>query len=396
MKVSHVAAGAVLLAASVTAQCPTVNTALVSNAKLPDPFTFTSGSKVTTRSDWDCRRQEILRLFDQYELGTKPPKPTSVTGSFSGSTLTVTVSNAGKSISFTASISKPSGVSGNVPAIIAYGALSIARPSNVAIITFNNDDIAQQTNTGSRGKGKFYDLYGSSHSAGALTAWAWGVSRIIDALETTPAAGINAARVGVTGCSRNGKGAMVAGALDDRIALTIPQESGAGGSACWRISDQLKSQGVNVQTASQIITENVWFSPNFNANVNRVTQLPFDHHMLAALVAPRGLFVTDNNIDWLGPKSSVTCMSAAQKVYEALGVTNNLGYSLVGGHNHCSFPSAQNSELTAFVNKFLLDQSSANTNVFHSAVSNPDNSWITWTVPTLGGGSGTPGQVETV
>src|SRR4051812_15786894 len=87
-----------------------------------------------------------------------------------------------------------------------------------------------------RGQGKFYTLYGSGHSAGALTAWAWGVSRIIDALELTPAAGINPQKIGVTGCSRNGKGAIVAGALDERIALTIPQESGSGGSACWRLS----------------------------------------------------------------------------------------------------------------------------------------------------------------
>jgi len=54
-------------------------------------------------------------------------------------------------------------------------------------------------------------------------AWAWGVSRIIDALEVTPAARINPTKVGVTGCSRNGKGALVAGAFDTRIALTIPQ-----------------------------------------------------------------------------------------------------------------------------------------------------------------------------
>ncbi|KAJ3042201.1 carbohydrate-binding module 1 [Rhizophlyctis rosea] len=392
MKVSStLAAAAVLGASAVSAQCPTVNTALVNNARLPDPFTFTSGAKVTTQSDWQCRRNEILRLFDQYELGALPGKPSSVTGSYSGNTLTVNVSNGGRSISFTASISRPSGVSGNVPAIISYGPLSIARPSgNVAIIQFDNGGIAEQTNTGSRGRGKFYDLYGSTHSAGALTAWAWGVSRIIDALETTPAAGIDATRVGVTGCSRNGKGAMVAGALEPRLALTIPQESGAGGAACWRISDSLKSQGQNIQTASQIITENVWFSPNFNANVNRVTQLPFDHHMLAGLIAPRGLYVTDNNIDWLGPRSGITCMAAAQKIYQALGVTNNIGYSLIGGHNHCSFPSGQNSELNAFVQKFLLNQSSANTNVFRSSAGSVDNTWIPWTTPTLGSGGNPP------
>lgn len=145
-----------------------------------------------------------------------------------------------------------------------------------------------------RGQGKFYTLYGNTHSAGALTAWAWGVSRIIDALELTPAAGINTQKIGVTGCSRNGKGAIVAGALDERVALTIPQESGSGGAACWRLSDYQKSQGTDVQTASHIITENVWFSKNFDPHVNQVNRLPFDHHSLAGLVAPRGLFVIEN------------------------------------------------------------------------------------------------------
>src|SRR5690606_28158086 len=130
---------------------------------------------------WECRRREILELFQRYELGTFPPKPQSVTGSYSGGRLTVNVSEGGKSISFQVSISTPSG-SGPHPAIIAYGALSI--PNNgVATITFNNDEIANQQNTGSRGRGKFYDLYGSGHTASALTAWAWGVDRIIDALE---------------------------------------------------------------------------------------------------------------------------------------------------------------------------------------------------------------------
>ncbi|KAF3918392.1 hypothetical protein ABW20_dc0103899 [Dactylellina cionopaga] len=271
------------------------------------------------------------------------------------------------------------------PAIIGYGGGSIPIPAGVAKITFNNDDIAAQTNTGSRGQGKFYTLYGSGHSAGALTAWAWGVSRIIDALEITPGANINTARIGVTGCSRNGKGAIVAGALDDRIALTIPQESGSGGSACWRLSDYQKSQGQNVQTASQIITENVWFSTAFNANVNQVSRLPFDHHSLAGLVAPRGLFVIENtSMEWLGNLSTYGCMKVGSLIYQALGVSSNMGYSQVGHSDHCGFPSSQSADLNAFINRFLLGQS-VTTNVFRTDGSFNFNqaSWVDWTVPTL-------------
>ena len=179
---------------------------------------------------------------------------------------------------------------------------------------------------------------------------------------------------------------MIAGALEPRIALTIPQESGSGGSACWRLSKYQQSQGQNVQTAPEIVGENVWFSKSFDANVNNLDKLPFDHHTLAGLIAPRGLIVIENtSMEWLGALSTYGCMLAARKQWEALGVPDNMGYSQVGNHNHCAFPSSQNPELTAFINKFLLNQSSANTNVFKTDGSfNFDQSkWAGWTVPKL-------------
>ena len=79
-----------------------------------------------------------------------------------------------------------------------------------------------------------------------MIAWAWGVSRIIDVMETSDTTGLfNRTAISVTGCSRNGKGALVVGAFDERIALAIPQESGSGGAASWRISDWM---GTTVQT----------------------------------------------------------------------------------------------------------------------------------------------------
>ena len=69
-----------------------------------------------------------------------------------------------------------------------------------------------------------------------MTAWVWGASRIIDALEATPKANINLSKLAVTGCSRDGKGALMAGAFEPRFALTIPQESGSGGDTCVRLT----------------------------------------------------------------------------------------------------------------------------------------------------------------
>lgn len=341
---------------------------------------------MTTKAQWDCRRAEILQLLQKYELGTLPPKPSSVTGSLSGNVLTVNVSEGGKSISFTATISLPNG-SGPFPAIIGVGGISIPRPSGVALITFNNDDMAAQINSGSRGQGKFYQLYGANHSAGAMTAWAWGISRIIDVLETIPNSNIDLTKLAVSGCSRNGKGALVAGAFETRIALTIPQESGSGGAGCWRISDRMLSSGVSTQTASEIVGENVWFSPEFNQFSNQVNNLPFDHHLLAALVAPRPLLIIDNtSIDWLGPESVWGCMLTANKVWKALGVGDLMGVSQVGNHNHCAFPGNEQSDLDAFVNKFLNGQST-NTNILKTDGANNlgfvESQWVNWQVPIL-------------
>ena len=219
-----------------------------------------------------------------------------------------------------------------------------------------------------------------------MMAWAWGVSRIIDALESTPAARIDPKRVGVTGCSRNGKGALVAGAFEPRIALTIPQESGSGGDACWRLSDYQLSQGQQVQTLSEIVTENVWFASQFSSFSGKTNTLPIDHHLLAGLVAPRPLLSIENaDYLWLGPWSTFGCMTAAHTIYQALGKADYQGYSEVGGHAHCSFPSSQQSDLSAFINRFLVG-ASANTNIFRNDQNfnfNIPNQWVNWTNPTL-------------
>nr|4G4I_A Chain A, 4-O-methyl-glucuronoyl methylesterase [Thermothelomyces thermophilus ATCC 42464]4G4J_A Chain A, 4-O-methyl-glucuronoyl methylesterase [Thermothelomyces thermophilus ATCC 42464] len=358
---------------SVSDNYPTVN-----SAKLPDPFTTASGEKVTTKDQFECRRAEINKILQQYELGEYPGPPDSVEASLSGNSITVRVTVGSKSISFSASIRKPSGA-GPFPAIIGIGGASIPIPSNVATITFNNDEFGAQMGSGSRGQGKFYDLFGRDHSAGSLTAWAWGVDRLIDGLEQVgaQASGIDTKRLGVTGCARNGKGAFITGALVDRIALTIPQESGAGGAACWRISDQQKAAGANIQTAAQIITENPWFSRNFDPHVNSITSVPQDHHLLAALIVPRGLAVFENNIDWLGPVSTTGCMAAGRLIYKAYGVPNNMGFSLVGGHNHCQFPSSQNQDLNSYINYFLLGQGSPS-GVEHSDVNVNVAEWAPW------------------
>ncbi|KAK0443386.1 Glucuronoyl esterase catalytic domain from Hypocrea Jecorina [Desarmillaria tabescens] len=387
IKTSFVAS--LLFAASAFAQCGNLpsDVSLTPDSMLPDPFTFLNGTAVTTADEFTCRQAEISALFQRFELGELPPRPESVVGTLSGNTLTINVSHGGKSISFNVGIQTPSG-SGPFPALIVFGGfLSLPQPSGVAILSFNNDDIAAQNDGSSRGQGKFFTLYGSNHSAGAMMAWAWGVARIMDALEQVNT-NINLERVGVTGCSRNGKGALVAGAFEPRIALTIPQESGSGGAGCWRISDSMLANGIDTQTASEIVQENVWFSTAFNTFAQSgVDPLPFDHHMLSGLIAPRPLLIIDNTgIDWLGPESVWGCQKTANLVWQGLGVGDFMGVSQVGNHAHCAFPSQEQPDLNAFVNRFLKDQN-ADTNIIKTDGANGlgfvDSQWIDWEVPDL-------------
>lgn len=362
------------------------------NPKFPDPFTFLDGHRMTTKTEWLCRRVEIAALIQEFELGYMQETPYSATtGSFSSNSITVTVNDNGTAISFSCSISYPTTGSAPYPAMIGMNGSNlnntVLRSLGVAIITFPSDQIAQQASASSRGIGKFYDMYGSGHSAGAMMAWAWGVDRLIDAIEKTPAANIDPARLGVTGCSRNGKGALVAGAFCRRIKLTIPQESGAGGAASWRVSQyQLNVLGQNVQTLSQIVTENCWFRSNFSQFGNAVNKLPFDQHMLAALCAPDALLFVENTWQaWLGNLSTWTNGNVTHMVWEALGIPDRMGFAQVGHSTHCSFPSSLQPEVTAYVQKFLVGGGTADTNVmktdggfvFDAAT------WVDWTVPEL-------------
>ncbi|KAI0633807.1 hypothetical protein C8Q77DRAFT_1058097 [Trametes polyzona] len=365
------------------------------NSKLPNPFLFDDGTPVKTAADWQCRNAQILALVQGYEAGALPGKPSSLTAKFTKSgtsgTLSITASNGGSSITFAPKITFPSGnpPAGGWPLLIVYEGLSIPVPAGIATLVYANSDMAQQNDAStSRGVGLFYNLYGKSATASAMTAWAWGVSRIIDALEQTPSANINTQKIAVTGCSRNGKGALMAGALEPRIALTIPQESGSGGDACWRLSKFEQDQGSVVQTATEIVTENVWFSTNFANYVNNLDTLPYDHHLLAALIAPRPMISFENtDYVWLSPLSSFGCMTAAHTVWDALGVADHHGFEQVGGHAHCAWPSSLTPQLTAFFDRFLLGQN-VSTNFFESnkvfnGVTWNQAQWIDWTTPSL-------------
>lgn len=90
-------------------------------------------------------------------------------------------------------------------------------------------------------------------------------------------------------------------------------------------------------------------------------------------------------MEWLGNASTYTTSLAAREIWLALGVSDRMGVSQVGNHNHCAFPASQQPEVDAFVDKFLKGASSVNTNVVKTDGSfNVDRArWINWPTPNL-------------
>jgi len=371
---------------------PAANTAI---AKLPDPFKKIDGTMVTSRADWRCRREEIKKLEEKYVYGPKPAPPQSVTGSVTNSMISVTVMDGGKSASFTATITLPTTGSAPYPAIIGYGGVApldtgVLNSEGVAQINFNPTSVgAEGHGHSATGQvGAFYTLYSGGSATGLLTAWGWGVSRIIDVIEKSGSSIIRPTAIGVTGCSRYGKGAFIAGVLDQRVALTLPIESGTAGVPIWRGIAKAENgeNGNPSQSLTSAYNEQPWFGDPFQPFLNNPSNNPIDTHELVAMIAPRGLFIMDNpHIGELSPKYGHVAALAGAEVYKALGAGDAISYiSNVQSGTHCSARPEWVTPLRNNVQRFLKKTGTAagTINAFSSQSGNLAD-WRDWTTPTL-------------
>jgi len=367
------------------ADCPVANTfpafdALTPIPEFPDPFLKEAGGRITSRADWRCRRAEIGAQIQHWELGTKPPPTASqVTATFSGNRLTVNVVVGSKSITLSTTIDVPSSGTAPYPAVIRMAGSGVPISGPVASMNFGDGQLASQFPT--RGSGPFWDLF-PDDTAGAYAGWAWGVSRIIDGLVLTADQNrIDTKRLAVTGCSYAGKMALWAGAFDERIALTIPQESGGGGEASWRfMAGQPETEHLEAAQGTGWYSENLLQFENADA-----PKLPFDQHSLVAMVAPRAILAIHNTgIPRLGSQAGGASMKAAAEVYAALGVPERLGFSQAAAAGHCQFPNSQAADVNAFVSRYLLGDETADTLIRKDAYENTDMSkWVPWNAPAL-------------
>ncbi|KAI0355411.1 hypothetical protein OH77DRAFT_1496128 [Trametes cingulata] len=287
---------------------------------LPDPFTFRlSNRRVRSRADWECRREELMTLVQQYLYGYYPDHSRErVLAHRTGNNLTITVHAEGKSATFPATLTFPPRNAthfGRVPVVINPGSIENTPflESGVALATFDVSTVAVDSTART---GAFWTLYGD-RDIGTLTAWAWAHHRILDAIEQVVPK-IDTSRVGVVGCSRFGKAALAAGIFDERIKLSLPLSSGAEGIGPWRY--YYESQG-----AAEKINNIFGGFPYWSNSV--LGELPFDAHQLVSLIAPRAVLWDEGQEDWwTNPEGSISVtFGGAKVVYDWLDAGENIG-----------------------------------------------------------------------
>ena len=327
------------------------------STEYPDAFTFFDGSPVNLPEDWEARKEELFGLYEYYMYGViRNGEGESLTCTYSGNNATVTITNNGNTGSFSFYISTPDPEKvpmpeNGWPVIIAMGWFSQVQYANsrgYAVITYDYNKVAADNTTRT---GAFYDVYPYgkdwTEQTGALAAWGWGASKIIDALEQELGAvyHINPENTILTGVSRCGKATAIAGVYDKRIRISVPTCSGAGGMAMFRYSSEGQTYDLSAIGADAAYTfgdneplsslqsgaEGHWFNDNFK-KFSTVEAFPFDQHLLASLYAEenRYLFIISSYIyeDWTNPPAMWETYKEAKKIFTTLGFEDNIVFQI--------------------------------------------------------------------
>ncbi len=290
---------------------------------------------ITAPAEWRSRRVELLELLQQYEYGHIPAAPETVSArplcvfglpenlELVGEHLYLTTHPL--ELSFNIRLYLPLGQPGPFPVIIdgddcerflSNGFIHTAIRRGYALALYNRTEVVPD-HPGPRDYGLYSAIPGGDY--GALAAWAWSYHRVVDYLLTRPE--IDPGRIGVTGHSRGGKTALLAGATDERIAFTHASCSGLCGAATLRDPDEGGEQ------LARITDEfDYWFTPRLQEFAGREDELPIDQHMLKACIAPRALLTTEARGDiWASPRATRRTFEAAREAYQLLGAEKNIG-----------------------------------------------------------------------
>ena len=331
--------------------------------EFPDPLVANDGNRIINAEQWrEKRRPELLEFFAREVYGRNPGRPAGMTfevfdrdsKALGGMATRIQIAirpggEGGPRMDLLVYV--PNAAKRPVPAILGlnfhgnhavhkdpgirltdswvdekHQARDEARGSNAsqwpvelivsrgcALATMYREDVApdHEPYFKSGAQVLYPELQGIDDNFGCIGAWAWALSRALDAMECEPS--IDAKNVAVFGFSRLGKAALWAGANDERFAMVLSNESGAGGAKLFR-----RGVGENIERLNTHFPH--WFARNFRKYIGRDTELPFDQHMVISLVAPRPVYVAsaveDRHSD---PEGEFAGAKAAEPVYRLLG-----------------------------------------------------------------------------
>jgi hypothetical protein len=335
---------------------------------LPDPLTMADGTRVTDAAMWLARRRpELIKIFEENEYGRAPepknvrfevvePASPALDGQAIRKQVTIHFGEAPDAPAVDVLFYLPANATGPAPLLLNVGFMAnnvasgdaavkvgnrwdpaqgkrvpVEGPARFGrlrvepflergygIATFNYGDVDPDALGGiAAGVRQLYLAEGQTAPApdewGAIAAWGWGISRIIDYCETDPR--IDAQRIAITGVSRLGKTVMWAGARDERVALTIASCSGEGGAAISR-----RNYG---ETIAHLVAPKRYpyqFAANYAKWAADPNAAPMDANLLVALVAPRPLLLQTGDGDkWSDPKGEFVAAVSATPVYELFG-----------------------------------------------------------------------------
>jgi hypothetical protein len=327
---------------------------------MPDLMTFKDGKKVTTADQWPRRRAEIVEDFEREVYGRIPKnvpevkwEVTNTTEGESGGIATVTRTLVGHvdnsafpkiKVDIQASFTVPKDAAGKVPILLqfsfggGFGGRGGPNPWTQQALdkawahgTINPNSIQPDNNhlregiIGLTNKGEPR----SPEDWGALRAWAWGVSCLIDYFAANPELGVDATKVCITGVSRYGKAALVTTAFDTRVAAGFVASSGAGGAKLFRrdfgeLLENLAGRGGYHWMAGSFLK---YAADEASFGKKTVADLPVDQHMLIALCAPRLCFVSYGvpngapmgDPNWVDAHGSFMAAVLAGPAYRLLG-----------------------------------------------------------------------------
>lgn len=312
---------------------------------LPDPLLFEDGRPVGSRQEWyEKRKPELLELFRREIYGKFPTikeecvslrhvytQKNMLSGKAVRKTYEISVKQRGREHAFNMNVFIPASGKAPFPVLLFFNIEGPweALPSReevspiwpveqmiargYAAATVLSHDIAPDYEEGFQ-TGLYKTLDTSmrgNDSYGTISAWAWGLSRVMDCLEVDP--DTDHSRVAVIGFSRGGKAVLWASAQDERFAMTVSICSGCTGAAIAR-----DKSGEQIWQINQRFP--YWFCGNYKKYNDNHYLLPVDQHMLLTLIAPRPLYIISKTFDdWADPQREFDSAMEASRVYRFLG-----------------------------------------------------------------------------